>query len=250
MTDLTAEQFGQVPEFLKTDYQKVNVDGAEVYRHVGEIKTAKLKGSLDELDKKYKSEVGDLSQRLTKFEQEQAAKIENARKEALEQAKNKGDVAEIEKRYQEQMADLEKRVKESTRAEVVKEFTEKTAAEKAKSIAATIAAEKAVDPYSRETLQELLERRVKVDPETGKEFFLGDDGSALSLDRAGFVREILEKQPRYARLIKSGVVTNSPGNINGSNASGGGAEKTNEAADKAKKSKDLNGFLRAQLTPR
>src|SRR5690554_5304304 len=106
MADLTAEQFEQVPEFLHGDYEKVEVEGAEVYRHVGDIKTAKLKNSLDELDKKHKAETGELSERLTKFESEQQEKIEAAKKEALEKAKTSGDVEAIEKRYQEQMADV------------------------------------------------------------------------------------------------------------------------------------------------
>ena len=244
MADLTAEQFEQVPEFLHGDYEKVEVDGAEVYRHVGEIKTAKLKGSLDDLDKKYKQETGELSERLNKFESEQQEKIEQAKKEALEKAKTSGDVEAIERRYQEQMADLEKRTEERVRNEVTKEFTQKTAAGKAVSIAAEIAADQAVDADARETLKELLERRVKVDPETGKEIYHGDDGSALSLDRAGFIEQVIKKSPRYARLIKSGVVTKSPGNVNGP---GGGAPGAEDKAAAAKKRGDVQGFLASKF---
>jgi uncharacterized protein YjbJ (UPF0337 family) len=242
MADLTAEQFKEVPEFLQGDYEQVG----EVYRHVGEIKAEKLKGSLNDLDSKTKAQLGELSDKLTEFEKGQQEKIEAAKKEALEKAKSSGDVEAIEKRYQEQMADLEKRVAEKTRAEVTKEFTEKTAGEKAKSIAAQIAAEQAVDADSRETLQEILERRVKVDPETGREIYHDDQGGALSLDRAGFIAEVVKKSPRYARLIKSGVVTNSPGGVNGP-GNGGASPAANEKAESAKKNRDLNGFLQAHL---
>lgn len=240
MAELTQEQFEQVPEFLQGDYEKVG----DVYRHVDSLKTEKLKSSLDNLDKKYKDETGQLSERLTKFEQEQQEKIEAAKKEALEAAKNKGDVEAIERRYQEQMADLERRTEERVRGEVTKEFTQKTAAEKAKSIAAQIAAEQAVDADSRETLQELLERRIKVDPETGAEIYHGDDGGALSLDRAGYIAQVIKKSARYARLIKSGVVTSSPAGVKGSNGGAG----VNDKAETAKKAGDLNAFLKAKLS--
>lgn len=246
MTDLTEDQYKELPEFLSGDYEKVSTDDGEVYRHVGEIKTAKLKGSLDELDKKYKNETKELSERLTRFEQEQQQKIEDAKAEALENAKNKGDREEIERIYEEKMADLEKRVAERTRGEVMKEISEERAAEKAKSIAAQIATEHAVDADSRETLQELLERRVKVDPETGKEVFHGDDGSALSLDKAGFVEQVIKKSARYARLIKSGVVTNSPAGVKGP-GNGGAGSGANQAAEEAKKKGDLNAYLKSKL---
>lgn len=228
MADLTVEQFEQVPDFLKSDY----VQDGEVYRHTGELKAAKLKSSLDNLDGK-----------LKEFERNEQAKIEAARQAALEEAKTKGDVADVEKRYQQQMADLEKRVREDERNNVTKEFTQKQADTKASGIADTIAASKAVDEKAAKGLKKLLADRVKVDPETGKEYFLDDNGSALSVDRAGFESMIAEE---YPHLVKGNVTTTGGGKASGNNG-GGASFSSNPAAEEAKKKGDVQGFLKASL---
>lgn len=231
MADLTVEQFEQVPDFLKTDY----VQDGEVYRHTSDLKVGKLKTSLDNMDGK-----------LKEFEKNEQAKIEAARQAALDEAKSKGDVKAIEERYQQQMADLEKRTAEKVRDEVTKEFTQKQADTKAAGIAETIAAAKAVDDKAAKGLKKLLADRVKVDPETGKEYFLDDNGSALSVDRAGFESMIAEE---YPHLVKAAITTTGGGKVNGNN--GGSASGTvNSKADEARKNRDVNGFLKATLNAR
>jgi len=100
MSDLTKEQYEQLPDFVRDDYTEV--DG--VYKHAGMMK---VKGTLNDLDSRLKSkdtEFNELSERLNQFEQQKAQEIEQARKDALEQAKSKGEVESIEQLYQEQMA--------------------------------------------------------------------------------------------------------------------------------------------------
>lgn len=229
MADLTVEQFEQVPDFLKADY----VQEGEVYRHTGELKAAKLKSSLDNLDGK-----------LKEFERNEQAKIEAARQAALEEAKTKGDVKAIEERYQQQMADLEKRTAEKVRDEVTKEFTQKQADTKAAGIADTIAASKAVDARAEKALQKLIAGRVKLNPDTGKEYFLDDNGSALSVDRAGFESMIAEE---YPHLVKASVATTGGGKANGNNGGSAPNANSNAMADEAKKKGDVNAFLKATL---
>lgn len=201
---LTKEQFEQLPDFVKSDY----TENEGAYVPVAELKVGKLKGSLDALDSKLKN-----------FEQEQAKKIEEARAKALEEAKTKGDVAEIEKRYQEQMADLEKRTAERVRAEVEQELTAKQATQQAASLADKIGLSLGIDKEDGEAIADLIRHRVKIDPVTGKEVYYSADGSALSVDRAGFEAE-LKKEARFKRLIKADVTTRGGGFANGSNGSG------------------------------
>ena len=112
MAELTAEQFGQLPDFVKGDYEQAG----DVYRPVAEGKLSALKGSLNDLDSKYKQ----ANSRIEEIERGKAQEIENAKAEALKTARSKGDVDAIEKRYQEQMADLEKR-----NGETLKQYEER-----------------------------------------------------------------------------------------------------------------------------
>ncbi len=206
---LTTEQYEQLPEFAKADYAEH--EGA--YVPVDSLRVGKLKESLNGLDGK-----------LKEFEKNKAADIEAARAKALEEARTKGDVAEIEKRYKEQMDDLRKRVKEETRNEVIKELSEKQAGERAASLADKIGLALAHDKDDAEAIADLIRSRVKVDPETGKEIYYSAQGSALSVDRAGFEAE-LKKEPRFKRLIKAEASTTGAGKANGSNGNGGASNQ-------------------------
>jgi hypothetical protein len=237
---LTQEQFEQLPDFVKGDY--VEKDGAFVPAASVEVeqltgKVTALKSSLDGLDSKLKAQ-----------SQAEAEKIEAARQAALEEARTKGDVKAIEERYQQQMADLEKRVAEKTREEVTKELTSKQAEQQASAQADKLGAMLGVDKESGEALADLIRHRVKVDPETGKRIYHDAKGSALSVDDNGFIEE-LKKEARFKRLIKADVPTTGGGNANGNGGNGGGAPDANSRADAAKKKGDLNGFLKAHLTP-
>lgn len=220
---LTQEQFETLPDFVKSDY--VQHEGAYVQQ--AELKVKGLKSSLDNLDSK-----------LKEIEAGKAAEIEAARVKGLEEAKTKGDVAEVEKRYQEQMADAVKRAREDERNSVTKELSQKQADTKASGIADTIGANLAVDKDAAEVIAELIKQRVKVDPETGKEYFLDASGSALSVNRSGF-EAMLTKEGKFKHLVKAAIATNGAGGANGSNSGGsassgkgnlGGDRKAREAA--------------------
>lgn len=207
---LSKEQFETLPDFVKSDY--IEHEGAYVPQ--AELKVKGLKSSLDNLDAKYK----DIEARMTASDQSKAAEIEAAKQKALDEARSKGDVKAIEERYQQQMADLEKRVAERTRDEVTKELSQKQASTKAAGIAETIAAATGKSAAATKALNKLLADRVKVDPETGKEYFLDDNGGALSVNRAEFEKLLVNEFPD---LVKANIVTNGAGGFNGSN--GGGA---------------------------
>lgn len=202
---LTQEQFESLPDFVKSDYTEH--DGSFV--SVAELKVGKLKESLNGLDSK-----------LKEFEKNESAKLEAARAEALEKLKKDGKVDEI-------LADAEKRIGE-TKAGYEERLQRMTAAiktEKRTALVADLAGELATDSGSK-AFKRLVSDRIDVDAETGKVTFLNEDGSASSLDFAGFKAELL-KDDSFAPLLKAGVVTKGGGNAQGSTGAGGASSVGN-----------------------
>ena len=171
-----------------------------------------------------KAEREQLKEKLTAFEASQQAAIDKAKADALEEARTKGDVKAIEERYQQQMADLERRVREEERAVVLKEIGEKTSKEKAISIADQIGAALGVDEFAGQNISDLIRSRVTVDAATGKEVYYDAKGSALSVDKKGFMAE-LKKDPRFKLLIKSEPITTGGGKTQGSGGGGASSQK-------------------------
>ncbi len=240
MSDLTQEQYEQLPDFVKSDYTEV--DG--VYKHAGMMK---VKGTLNELDSKLKArdnEFSQLSEKLSSIEQQQAEKIEQARKDALEQAKSKGDIAAIEQRYQEQMQDLEKRTTERVRQEVQQEYTLKEVQNKANlELNEIVHALKPKDEFAKRLIEDHLRTRQKV--EEGRIIYTNDDGSASTLDYKGLISE-LQESPMFKPLSSYTSPASGGGLINGTQ-SVGSATQVNQKAEDAKKKGDLKGFLDAPI---
>lgn len=198
MADLTAEQFEQVPDFLKADY----VQEGEVYRHVDTGRASALKKSMDNLDG-----------RLKDFERNEQAKIEAAQAAALEELKKEGKVDEI-------LADAERRIGETSKQYEARleRMANQIKTEKRSALVADLAAELATDKGSR-AFKALVQSRIDVDAETGKVTFLNDDGSASSLDLNGFKAELM-KDDSLSPLLKADLVTQGGGNAKGSNGDG------------------------------
>lgn len=211
MSDLTKEQYEQLPDFVRDDYTEV--DG--VYKHAGMMK---VKGTLNDLDSRLKSkdsEFNALNERLTQFEQTKAQEIEQARKDALDQAKSKGEVESIEQLYQEQMADLEKRTEQRVRSEVEQEYTLKEVNNKAQiELTELVHGLKPKDDFAKRLIQDHLKNRQKV--EDGKIIYLNEDGSASSLDKAGLLKE-LQESPMFKPLTSYTPPSQGGGNMNGTN---------------------------------
>lgn len=79
-------------------------------------------------------------------------------------------------------------------------------------------------------LKRLLKGYVKVDPTTGAETYLNDDGSASSLDRNGFITEQLQSNPVFESLVQAEISTQSAGLANGSQGSSASKGKNKTAA--------------------
>lgn len=206
---LTKEQFDQLPDFVKGDYEQ---DG-ETYRPVAEGKLGALKGSLNELDGKYRAANTELQEFKTKGQLAQEA----AEAAALERLKKEGKTDEI-------VADLTRR-----HGETVKEFQDRLAVRdqryittERKSVIGDVAKELKVFDDSLKLFSKMIEDRIQVDPETGKRTFLDENGGATSLDMAGLIAE-LAKDPAFDRLRQANV--SNGGQANGNNGNGGGAAK-------------------------
>lgn len=214
MSGYTAEQFEQIPEFLRDDYEK----NGEVYRHKTTGKVDHLKRSLDALDGKYK----ETNEKLSSIEAGKAAEIEAARAAALEGARNKGDVAAIEKRYQEQMADMEKRTGETLKQR--DERIESLIGERKKERIDLIVSELSNDATDdgKIAFKRLIRARIDYNPENGQTIFLDEDGGATSLDLKGFQAE-LKKEAMLKPLLKATTVTTGGGQANGGSNFGGSA---------------------------
>lgn len=195
---LTQEQFESLPDFVKGDY--VQHEGA--YVPSAELKVSSLKKSLDGLDGKLKA-----------FEQQEALKLQEAEKAALEKLKKEGKVDEI-------LADAERRIGETQKQyeERLNRLVGQIKTEKRTSVVAELASELATETGSK-AFKRLVASRIDVDPETGKVTFLNDDGSASSLDLAGFKAELL-KDDSFAPLLKGNVTTTGGGKANGSTGAG------------------------------
>lgn len=221
MADLTKEQYEQVPEFLRGDY----VQDGEVYRHASDLKVGKLKESLNGLDSK-----------LKEFEKRQSDEIARAQADALEKLKKEGKVDEI-------LADAERRIGETQKQyqERLERLTNTIKTEKRSAIVADLAAEMATEKGGV-AFKKLVASRIDVDPESGKVTFLNEDGSASSLDLAGFKAELL-KDPTLEPVLKANIATFGGGMARGSNAGGsttagrgdfGGSREERKAAIAAK----------------
>jgi hypothetical protein len=244
VAELTQEQFEQLPEFVRGDYEKAG----EVYRPVAEGKLSALKGSLNDLDSKYKQ----ANSRIEEIERSKAQEIENAKAEALKTARSKGDVETIEKRYQEQMADLEKRNGETLKQyeDRLKVRDERFVSSERKSIVGDISKELKILDKSEKLFFKLVQDRISVDPESGKVTFLDENGGATSLDKNGFIAE-LSKDEGFDSMRHKPLATG--GMANGNNSGNGGADDAGKSeatkdAESAKKKGDLGGFLNAKLS--
>lgn len=213
------EDLEAVPESMREQFIEHELDGKKGFCDKGTVALYNsLKNAKSEREQ-YRTQLDETKGKLSDFEATQSEKIEAAKVKALEDAKNNKDVDAIEKRYQEQMLDLEKRVREEERNNVTTEFAEKSANQRAESIAEKIGLTLGIEKEDGEVIAELIRSRVKVDASTGKEIYHDTSGSALSVDKEGFVA-LIKKEKRFARLIKADFTTNGGGNANGSSLQG------------------------------
>lgn len=200
---LTTDEYNALPEKARAAF---TLDGDQYVP----AKDAKLKSTLDDLDKRYR----EASTKLTEYEQKQAERQAEAERKALEKLKSEGKVDEI-------LADAERRLGETQKQyeSRIERMTNQIKTEKRAALVADLAGELATDIGSK-AFKALISSRIDVDAETGKITFLNADGSASALDLAGFKAELLSDDS-LSPLLKANIATSGAGGANGSNGSGG-----------------------------
>jgi hypothetical protein len=204
------ESLDKVPEDWRDQFVEVEIDGKKGYQDKDSLALKQLAFNVKEENKTVKS-------RLSEFEKQQAEKLAEAERKALEKLKAEGKTDEI-------IADLERRHGETAKQaqERIDRLMGSIKTEKRSALVADLASELATDSGSK-AFKRLVADRIDIDPETGKVTFLNDDGGASSLDLAGFKAELL-KDDSFAPLLKAGVVTKGGGNAQGSTGQGGASK--------------------------
>lgn len=207
------ESLDKVPEDWRDQFVEVEVDGKKGYQDKDSLALKQLAFNVKEENKAVKG-------RLSEFEKQQAEKLAEAERKALEKLKAEGKTDEI-------VADLERRYGESAKEfqSRIDRLTSSIKTEKRSALVADLAADLATESGSK-AFKRLVADRIDVDPETGKVTFLNDDGGASSLDLAGFKAELL-KDDSFAPLLKAGIVTKGGGNAQGSTGAGGASSVGN-----------------------
>jgi len=193
-----------------------------------------VKAMADELERLKKhqetllGETKTAKQRAKELEEAQAAAEQEALKKSGEFQKLWETEAEKAARLQREMDEKEAAWREKERGTQRKEIT----AESVK-----IASSIAVDDSSLELLTEQVQK-FAVYTENGIEYQVG----GVSVPKEKVIELLSEK---YPRLVKGSGATG--GGATGGNRGGGASEKTNAAAEEAKKRGDLTGYVTAML---
>jgi hypothetical protein len=225
----------KMTEFTKEEYEAMSVTMQSLFELQGDVyvtkdslKVAALKASLNG---SY-AERDEAKSKLTAREQAEAELIANAKDEAYKEALAKNDTEKATKLLQEKLDDAERRA-----GETASKYKERLSAI-AKDKEAVIISELVLlgTDKGKLALKRLLKDYVQVDPETGAETYLNDDGSASSLNKPQFISSIKENE-LFKPLLKADVPTHGGGQSNGSLGVGG-------TGDRPKiKSQKTNGYL-------
>lgn len=207
MSDLTKEQFEELPEFLKKDYSEVE----GVYKNIAVMT---IKKTANDLDAKLKTSI---SAKLAQDEQLQAfnelkeKEIREAREQGIEEATRDNKPEIVLKLEREKLADQEKIINE--KMVTVNELMAGIATDKKTVIAdrLTKSAKEGFEDAFNTLILDLIDINVK----TREKTFLNVDGSASSItDDKEFI-EYLGTQKLFKALIKGTVTTTGAGLANG-----------------------------------
>lgn len=241
------ENLDELPENLRGDFVESEFEGKKGFQHKSTI--AMLNAMKHAKDEKatYKSQLDEMNERLSAFEQAKADEIEAARAEALEKAKKEGKWEEVDTRHNEVIEDMKTR-HAAELEEMRNELESLMGSVKADKISALVAdLSDMATPQGRKLFKLTVSNRIDINPKTGEVTFLDESGSATSLDLEGFKKE-LQKDETFAPLLKSGIVTEGGGNVRGSGGSSAVTKPLSKMSDSERlafKQSDPEGFRRA-----
>lgn len=203
---LSEEVFKTLPEAAQGDYV---LD--EVTKEYVTADSLKFAGAKKNLDSAY-SERDKFKGELTSYQQTEADRIAAAEKAAYDKAVADNDTTKLREIDTQKLKDALERAAGSE--EKFNKLQQGLANEKKNTIIASLAEHGTKS--GKAALARLLAGYVQVDPATGAETYLNDDGSASSLDRNGFITEQLKGNPVFESLVKADLENGSEGLANGS----------------------------------
>lgn len=230
MSEITQEIFEALPEAVQGAYEQQG----EVFVSIDSLKLAALKGKLDSAY----GERDEFKGKLTAQEQAEADKIAAADKAAYERAVKENDFESQNKILNEKLADAERRSGETELK--YQERLQAIAGDKKKVVISEIS-QSAVGS-KKAAMQRLLKDYVSVDPETGEETYLNDDGSASTLNRDQFIASLPENEV-FKSLVQASPTTTGGGLAQGNNGSSAPVTSANEKKEAARKKGDVTSFL-------
>ena len=238
------ENLDKIDESLRDQFVEHEKDGVKGF--IDKDTKAALDTLFHVKDEKkgYLEKLKTVGQELDEYKSSESERIQKAKEEALKKAKEENNIDEILRIEREKLDDEKRRIDETQN-----QFNErmKTIADKQKStIASALASELATDK-GKLAFERLIAPLIEVDPMTGDETYLNQDGSASSLNRKQFADEI-KKDPLFASLVKADIHTQGGGHMNGGS---GGADITKKPSEMTSaerlefKQRDPDGFRQA-----
>ena len=203
MSEITQEEYEAASVTVQSLFEKQG----DIYVTKDSLKTAALKNSLNGAF----AERDEFKGKLTAREQAEAELIANAKEEAYQEALAKNDTEQATKLLQEKLDDAERRAGES-KAKYIERLSD-IAKDKERVIISEISL--LGTERGKLALSRLLKDYINIDPETGNETYLNDDGSASSLNKAQFI-ESLKDNDLFKPLLKADITTTGGGNSRGS----------------------------------
>ena len=240
------ESLEKYPEELHGEFVETEFEGKKGFRHkTDDALFNSLKHAKTEREK-YRTEAEEAKGKLTELEQARLQAEQDKKANDLEKAKQSGDNPETIRRLEEQLEDMKRKhgETEAQHKERVDKLTGTIKSEKRTAIVADISSKFANDKGSKR-FKQIIASMIDVDPDTGKETYLDEDGKATSETRAQFEERIAKDDSLWG-LMKPEVVTSGGGKANGSGA-GSASNVTNPKAEEARKKGDLAGFLKAHF---
>lgn len=232
-----------VHESMRDKFVEHEKDGVSGFIDVEEKKAIDMLFHIKEEKKKYQNNIESLNSELTSFKESEAQKIEQARADALEKAKKENNVDDILRIEREKIKDEKRRIEETVGS--FNERMQTVAKNQEASIASSLSSELATTG-GKKAFERLIAPFISVDPMTGLETYLNDDGGASSLNREQFIVEI-KKNDLFSSLIKADIHTRGGGGLSG-NGGVGDPKDPKKMTSKERvefKQRDPEGFKRA-----
>jgi len=210
MSNITQEVFDTLPEAVQGQF--VLSEDTKSYVTADSLKFAGAKKNLDVLH----GEVGGFKKQMADAAAAQEVRDAEIAETAYQKAIKDNDTAKLSEINEQKLQDALTRAGQSE--EKFNNLQQGLATEKENTIIDALAEH--ATKRGKAALKRLLKGYVKVDPSTGAETYLNDDGSASSLDRNGFIAEQLKGDGTvFESLVSADIQTESEGLANGSSGS-------------------------------